>query len=164
MAASLLVLRNSRWRYGVFLLGSLVFVAAGVFSVFAEGRVGAWIGWSSILFFGGCSLVFVQQIIDTRTRLELNERGIFDRTLGVGLIPWSDVESAYVLTIHQQSFVCLQLRNEDEWVDRLGATQRRLMGANRALGFQAFNINLSGLGAHPQEVLEIVLKMSALPR
>lgn len=91
----------------------------------------------------------------------LDEAGVFDRTLGVGIIPWSDIEGSYVKSIHGNSFVCLVLRNSEHWVGKLSGTQQALVKANEKLGFQPLNINLSGTAVDVALVQDVVLKKSS---
>jgi hypothetical protein len=91
----------------------------------------------------------------------LDETGIFDRTLGVGVIPWPEIESAYIKRIHDNPFVCLQLRDAERWIRNMTPMQKKMVSANAKLGFQPLNINLLGTSADPELVLDIVLKKSA---
>src|SRR5215469_11642791 len=140
-----LVISNSRWKYLLLLVASLGFVGAGVLILQNERSTGAgWIAWSSILFFGACAAVFIWQLFDSRPRLKLDDRGVEDRTLGVGVIPWCEITDAYVKSIKSNDFVCLVVRNPSIWVDKFSPVQKRLMEVNRSLGFQELNINLGG--------------------
>lgn len=120
-----------------------------------------WIGWMSILFFGAGVPLFVKQLLDARPRVILDESGVFDRTLGVGTIPWDEITGAYVKAIHGNAFVCLEMHRPDHWLQSAFAAQRALVAANVKLGFQPLNINLSGTAVDPVLVLDIVLKKSA---
>jgi hypothetical protein len=143
------------------LMSALGFVVAGVFLV-ARGRSAeVWVGWMCIAFFGAGIPLFARQLFDARPRVVLDEDGVFDRTLGVGTIPWSDIEGAYIKIIHDNPFVCLRLRDADRWTRRLTPTQQRTVSANVKLGFQPLNINLLGTSVDPALVLDIVIKKSA---
>lgn len=107
-----LVISNSRWKYLLFLLVSLGFVAGGIFILrIPNSTIDRWTGWATILFFGAGAALFIRQLFDARPRLTINEQGIDDRTLGVGLIPWSEITNAYVKSIKGNDFVCLILRD-----------------------------------------------------
>jgi len=161
MPSSLLVISGSRVKYILLLLVAIGFVILGIF-ILVEGKAGdAWIGWMSIAFFGLGIPLFVRQLFDARPRVVLDETGIFDRTLGVGKIPWSEVYSAYLKVVHGNAFVCLVLNNPSKWLLSLSSTQRALVSANEKLGFQPLNVNLSGTAVDPKLVLEVVLKKSA---
>ena len=71
-------------HWAVMTVGSLCFVAGGAFIV-ATGD-NAIAGWGSIVFFGGCALVGAVQLLDRRPRLVIDDRGVLDRTLKIGVI------------------------------------------------------------------------------
>ncbi len=158
MSEPILVVGSSRTRYFFLLLAAIGFVVGGVFLVARGSGADAWVGWMSIAFFGAGIPLFARQLLDSKPRVILDDAGVFDRTLGVGAIPWSEIKGAYVKSVHGNSFVCLVLTDPDRWVRKLPAVQRKLVQTNEALGFQPLNINLSGTAVDPVLVLDIVLK------
>lgn len=160
MTAPILVIRPSRLKYILLLIASAGFVASGIFLVAFDTGASNWVGWISIVFFGAGIPLFARQLFDSKPRVVLDEAGVFDRTLGVGTIPWSDIESSYVKSISGNSFVCLVLRNPQRWIGKLSAMQRSLTKANEKLGFQPLNINLSGTAVDAALVQDVVLKKS----
>jgi hypothetical protein len=149
-----LVIKNSRWKYVLLFVGCIGFVAAGIWMVIT----GNSFGWLAILFFGGGIPICIWQIADTRPRLVIDEHGVLDRTLGVGRIAWSDIETAYVRSISGNDFICLELKNTEEYARKLSKVKRAMVAANRNLGFTNFNLNLSGVDARTAEVFELVMK------
>ncbi|QNH63488.1 STM3941 family protein [Hymenobacter sediminicola] len=155
-----LIYYNSRKRYALLALAGLAFVAMGVFMIVTEGKWG--LGLVTIAFFGACAAVGAWQFFDTRPRLQISDEGILDRTLGVGLIPWADITGAYVQSINQEFFICLQVRDEQAYSSRLSPLKRRLASANKALGFTMLSVNLSGVDLNPEQLLEYIIKQSAM--
>ena len=146
--------RNSKPRYALLLLLALGFVAGAIALLLHDARLHAQLAaWACLLFFGACALVFARQLFDPRPRLVLDAAGVTDRTLGIGTIPWREIVDARLHRAGRQPFIGLALRNEGQWLDRLGPWQRRIARANRGAGFDAFNLNLSGLRADPDAVL-----------
>jgi hypothetical protein len=155
-----LVIKNSRWRPTLLLAASCGLVFVGGFLVYR----GEMFGWVPLLFFGAGIPIFVWQIADARPRLIIDERGVMDRTLGVGRIEWADVEGAYVAAISGNDFICLELRNPEKYRRKLSKVRRWMAAANLNLGFTDFSINLSNVGAGTEEIFELVLKLTALSR
>jgi|GEM_PF-836281 len=153
-------IRNSFIKYTLLLMVSMAFVAGGALIVW-KGEA-PLVGWASILFFGAGVLVFAWQLLDTRPRLVINEQGINDRTLGIGILPWSEIAGAYVHSINNIDFICLILRNPEEYRSRLSPIKRFMSPANRALGCTDFIINLAGISVPTQAIFELVLKQSKL--
>ncbi|MGA2541133.1 MAG: STM3941 family protein [Verrucomicrobiota bacterium] len=154
------VFKRSYWKIVPLLIASLAFVASGVFLLLRSPD--KWVGWMSIIFFGACALVFVWQLLDARPRLIIDDSGVFDRSLGVGVIPWSQIVDAYPRTITSSSFVCLVLHQACPFLSRLPSRRRAFAKLNRQLGFTDFSINLSGLAVDPAEVCELILKRAKL--
>ncbi|UOR07551.1 hypothetical protein MUN82_10740 [Hymenobacter aerilatus] len=154
-----LIYYNSRKRHALLTLGGLAFVAMGIFMIVTKGNWG--MGLITIVFFGACAAVGGWQFFDTRPRLQITDEGILDRTLGVGIILWTDITGAYVQSVNRENFVCLYVRDEQAYVSRLPPLKRKLAGANAALGFTPLSINLSGVDLNPEQLLEYILKQSA---
>lgn len=155
-----LELRNSFTKYVLLLIASMGFVAGGALIVW-KGEA-PLVGWTSILFFGAGVLVFAWQLVDARPRLVINEQGINDRTLGIGMIPWSEIAGAYVNSINNIDFICLVLRNPEEYRSRLSPVKRFMSPANRALGCTDFIINLAGINVPTPAIFELILKQARL--
>ncbi|HEX8070199.1 MAG TPA: STM3941 family protein [Pyrinomonadaceae bacterium] len=149
-----LIINNSRRKYVPLLIGCMGFVATGVWMV-VHGEA---FGWVPIMFFGCGIPVCLRQIADARPRLIIDERGVVDRTLGVGRISWGDIEAAYVRSINGNDFICLELKNPAKYARKLSKVKRAMATANRGLGFTDFSLNLSGVDASTDEVFELVLK------
>jgi hypothetical protein len=154
------VFKRSYRRIIPLLIGSLAFVAAGVFLLARSPD--KWEIWMSTIFFGGCAAVFVSQLLDSRPRLIIDDRGVFDRTLGVGVIPWSEILDAFPRTISSSSFVCLVLRQPESYLSRRPRRHRAFASLNRQLGFTDFSLNLTGMDVDPAEICELILKRTSL--
>jgi len=151
---------TSRWRFGLLLLASLGFVASAVVAL-RRAPDQALLAWSTIVFFGGGAGVLLWELLDRRPRLVIDEQGILDRTIGVGLIRWEDIEGAHVKSLSGNDFICLELRDPQAYLGRpgrRGRLMRAMRSANQALGFTEFNVNLTGLPVGVAEVFELVVK------
>ena len=138
------------------LLGSLGFVAAGIF-LLATGK-NLLASWMSIIFFGACALVIGHQLFSTGPRLVIDQRGVYDQTLGVGVIPWDRIESASVWRVHSTSFIGLEVLQIEDFLRRLSPIKRKLVDLNQKLGYPSLSINLTGLDADPDAICELILK------
>lgn len=158
-----LVIANPRWKSALALIGALSFVAAGAFIVLCESGLAAFlVGGAAIVFFGACAVICAFQLIDRRPRLSLDDDGLFDGTLGVGVIPWRDIADAQLHSVGKDHFVCLRLRDPERWHCELPAHLRSLSELHPHAGFATVNVNLSGLAVDPHTVLALILKYSAM--
>src|SRR4029079_3362384 len=59
-----------------------------------SGTAVGWMGIAGAIFFGAAAVVGIIQGARRGPRLPLDAQGIHDRTLGVGVIDWSDITNA----------------------------------------------------------------------
>ena len=124
------------------LLCALALTAGGVWL----GAIGAsWIGWVGAAFFGACAAVIVRELARPGPRLSLSDDGLYDRTLGVGVIAWTDILDAWPVATAGVPFVGLDLRAPDLYLDRLSPARRLAARLNRAAGHAPLSVNLWGL-------------------
>lgn len=155
-----IVIHSSRTRVILLLVVSVCFVAGGVLLLAAGGP--APVAWMSIIFFGGCAVVIGLQVFDTRPRIVIDDRGIVDRTLKVGLIEWPDIRSAFLAHIQGNPFLCLDLVDPAKYVERLSPMMRHMVALNRKLGFTDLSLNLTATRVEPERLEELIQKELAV--
>ena len=105
-------------------------------------------------------LLCIWMLIDRRPWLTLSDVGLANRFIGVGVIAWEDIEQAYLHQLHAgymfnavapQQYVCLQLRNEAEYLARM-SLWNRLRWAPMP-GVTRFHVNARGLQSSGPEIL-----------
>lgn len=156
-----IILAPPRAKWLTFLAVALCFVAAGVLIVATGGR-DRLAGWSSIVFFGGCAIVFLRQLADARPRVTISDRGIEDRSLKVGVIEWADIRDVQLLWQRRHAFLGLELRDPAKYTDRLSPLMQRMVALNGKFGFPPLSVNLAGTTAVPEQVEALVLRELAL--
>ena len=123
---------------------------------------GAIVGWANIVFFGGAALLFARELVDPRPRLVIDDRGIFDRTLWVGVIDWHDITDAYVRSAHGHAFICLSLRDPMKYTMRLSPLVHRLVSSNHTLGFAELSLNLAGIDLDAEKLRELIVREAVM--
>src|SRR5262245_823235 len=101
-------LRPSRRRILLILLGSLVFVAGGVWMILAEAvaREERWMLWGSTGFFALCAAVAVVMLLPGAGKLVLDGDGFETTSLfRTFRIRWADTSVFEVFSIHSQKMV-----------------------------------------------------------
>jgi hypothetical protein len=91
---------TSRWRTALLILGSITFVALGVWMAGLMGPVPAsqriapemavFLGWSGIVFFGLCAAVGAKIWWQNAEQLRIGEAGIKYLRWSDQIIPWSE--------------------------------------------------------------------------
>ena len=143
------------------LLRALGAVALGaVCTMFLRAGLGSltgWMGLVGLIFFGAGAVVGIVQGLRRGPRLTLDATGVHDRTLGVGVIPWSDIEGAEPYGVANQPFVGLHLREPAKYLARASRMKRLLARLNAGSGLPPFSVNLVGLDADPRKVAWMIM-------
>ena len=155
---TILVARNAPGYYALQLLSVCVSGMFGLWIVLGTGGPPVWLGWICLLVSGICAYVLTSRMFDQRPRIVIDSEGVFDRALGVGPIPWSDVRSAQALTLFGKDFIRLDLRNSGYWVAQMPFGKRLIANGNRRLGFAALNIYLTDTSLSQKLALEVMRK------
>jgi hypothetical protein len=154
---------NSANYYGWTLLTVILFMGApGAFILYHFEGMATAPGWACVLVTGICAYSFLPRLLDRRPRLIIDDRGVFDRTLGIGFIPLRDIRNAYIKTIFDKTFVCIDLHNTSHWLMQLTRTQRTLANCNERFGFSPISLYLTGASVSAECVLDTILKRLAL--
>jgi hypothetical protein len=133
----------SKTKLLLLLLGSLTFVALGLWLVIAPPTNHHYIryspttilivGYASIIFFGLCALIAVRKLADNRPGLIIDALGLSDNSSGVsgGQIPWTDILNISVIEIQKQKIIMLEVNNPQDYIGRqTNGFKRKLMKIN----------------------------------
>jgi hypothetical protein len=91
----------------------------------------------------------------------INDLGIVDSTLGIGLIPWKEIAGAYVKCIGNGNFICLELSNPEYWSNKFPSKDQKTLSKLKSRGFSVVNVNLTGMKVDLGEILAVILKVSS---
>jgi len=137
MSETIIYLRRGRLVFAA--LGSVAFVAGGFFLMMHPELADEWmaqlIGAISILFFGAASFYILFRLVKPKPAVILRDDGIIDQASGLaaGFIPWSEITSVHIATMHYQRFLCLVPSHPDLVLAQQSAAKRALMQANIGL-------------------------------
>ena len=137
------------------LLACVAFVAVSVWMLVK----GVWFGWVGLAFFGPALVIIARLLTNPRPRLVFDERGVTDRTLGVGRIDYVDIEEAWLVTGQSAGCICLTLRDPGHYVRRASWFRRSLVWLNRRAGDPEFSLNLTWVEADADEVFRRFRKL-----
>ena len=143
-------------------LGAIPMAAISGAMVVKEGwwSAAGWFGIAGVLFFGIAAVVGLWQGTRRGPRLTLDEEGVRDRTLKVGVIAWSDIVGVEPYGVAGQPFVGLRLRDTSKYLERTSGIWRLLAWVNSGSGFP-LSVNLVGLDADPLQVVDLIVAMSS---
>jgi hypothetical protein len=109
-----------------------------------EGRV---VGWFGVAFFGLGFVVFPIMAFRTGPQVIIDEEGIHDRRMKIGVIPWQDIAGLSIGSVHSAKFLCVDLVDREKYVSRFPRWNGPLFAVNQSFGIQGLTISFSGL--HP---------------
>jgi hypothetical protein len=154
-----IVVGPARGKIVVLLVASLGFVVGGVIMLLVSHRaLDRLAGIASIAFFGACTLLLAKELVDARPRLVIDDSGVFDRTLLVGIIAWDDIVDAEVVTIARQQLIALRLRDPKKYTARLGPVHQRLVTLNEKMGHQPLNLKVGALDVDPHTLAAMIVR------
>jgi len=140
---------------------STLFVIIGIWIVSREDNSGMdyFMGWATIIFFGLGVFIGVKQFFDKKIQLEIDENGVWDKTLHTGKIDWKYIKGAYPISIAYSRFISLILDQDYEseisqygWATRL----------SNNIGAQKVNLNLAHVKADDGKIAEVITKCAEL--
>lgn len=142
--------------------GSVVIAVVGIYSL--RPGLGSFAGWFALICvaFGAIgAIVGLGHGLRRGPRITLDATGVHDRTLGVGVIPWSDIARVEPYGVAQQGFVGLHLHDAAPYLARASVVKRLLARLNAGSGFPPFSVNLAGVDADPHDVARTIVRMHA---
>ncbi len=110
-------------------------------------------GWIGVAFFGLGFVVIPAMFYRKGPQVIIDDEGIEDLRLKIGVIRWEDVCSLSIGSVNSSGkFLCIEVTNPEEYLSRIPQWKRLLAKANSAIGFSELTISLSGLNPGLDEV------------
>lgn len=119
--------------------GALLLIAAGLLPV---------------LVFGYPAFAQLREAFAPGPRIVIDEEGLEDRAMGIGKIPWRDIEYVERGPIPQHLF--LMLRDPEGYMARTPRMLRAVVRMNLKFGYPPFLMNLIGTDLDPLEVVATI--------
>jgi hypothetical protein len=110
-----------------------------------RGALATGVGWFGFVFFGLTALKIVVDILRPRPRVIINDEGIEDRRLKIGVVPWKDIAAIELRRMGPAKFFCVEVRDPDHYVSRMPAVVRLGTWANGLLGHPPVTMTFAGL-------------------
>ncbi len=160
----------SKTKLLLLLLGSLTFVALGLWFVIAPPTISShyWgnstkmiiVGYASIIFFGFCAFAFILKFPTKGSGLIIDDTGLDDNSSGVsgGQILWSDISNISIIEIHRQKIILLQVNNPQDYINRQTSKfKRKMMEMNYNMYGSPLSITSNGLKISFDELHKLLL-------
>lgn len=143
-------------RTALMLLGSIAFVAAGVWMLIVHSSLKMDVGGAlGVPFFGLAAVVLANRLVRRAPELVISGAGIVH--FRYGSIPWSQVDYVTVRHVNTrastQRFIELVLRDPAGYLAQAPRSARMQAAANRSFGFGPVQIGTTTLPVTLEEVL-----------
>ena len=151
----------SRIRALFLILGSLLFVVAGIWMIqsYLSGEdtiVTALVGVVCILFFGIALLFSIVLLFKRTPTLQLDEEGIIDNSSLIpgGRIRWDEISEIQLYSYKGQPFIGINLNKPDDYLAEQSVINQQLMRVNKGLVQAHVNIGRQGISSPLPELYE----------
>ena len=160
-------LYSSKKKAALLLLGSLVFVAGGMWMVLNPSPTRRYsetfvfcMGIIAILFFGMGIFVAIWQLIKDRLALTINEKGlIINHRFGQTVIDWDEIKGFSEYNLNRQKFVVIQLKKNDYHIKKeTSSFKKRIMKLNVAMYGSPYALSSSVYKINHNELLALLQK------
>ncbi|HEX3314436.1 MAG TPA: STM3941 family protein [Gemmataceae bacterium] len=144
--------RNSKTKLlGLFLL-TCALGAGSYFCTTLPSLKAQIAGWLGVAFFGLGAVAVPVRALRGGPQVVIDDDGIDDRRLNVGVIRWEDIRSLSIGTVKSSKFLCIEVAEPEKYLRVLPAWKRKLAELNGALGFPPLTISFTGLSPGIDEV------------
>ena len=158
---------SSKKKSLLLLLGSITFVALGIWLLLEADNLTVWkarnpiltrgIGIASILFFGLGIFIGIKRVIKSEIALIIDSKGLNvnpNKSL-TEFIKWSDMNGFEEIKIQSTRIVIIGVKNPEYWLDKeTSVFRRKLMQFNISNYNSPFNIVASGLNISSDQLIE----------
>lgn len=160
------VVRSSRKRLALLLLGSLVMVAGslwltgllGPVEVPLPDAVRVVVAVVGLVFFGTAGCYFGYGLVVRRPAVVLTPDGLDDRASGsaAGLVPWSEITGTEVIAMGRQPMLAVHVSDPAAVLARQGRAARGLMRQNAKLTGSVVTLPLATVDVPQERLVEEV--------
>lgn len=133
-------------------------IACGFFSLTASGLQLA-LGLVGAAMFGFFGLYAARQLLRRGPRLEFSPNGVTVSDMGIGLIPWKDVEHIQSFGSSEAPFIAFHVNDPRPYLDRMPPWARVLSSVHAKSGLPAFSVNLIGVDQDAAQIYRRALTL-----
>jgi hypothetical protein len=129
-------------------------IAAG--AALLSVHVARWPGWVLVLAGGLYALVQLRALGEDTERVVIDDAGIRDSMLPVGIIGWDEIRGARVQSISGIPVIELQVRDPERYIRRLPAGRQFIARKAVEANLPGLYLTLVGTEADPAEIVGVI--------
>jgi len=155
------VVRRSSWAAISYLLLCSGWMVGGLILLTHKPET-AWISFTFSYLCAFGIVLSLWQFFDPRPLVVINERGYYDRSLGIGLIPWSSINGAQIKTVQGTEVISLELKFPELVMSERSIWQKLDSQINQIVGFELMHLGVVRINAlYIDEALDFILAKCA---
>jgi hypothetical protein len=144
---------TSRTKLLGYLALTCVMVGMAYFSATRSDPIANFLGWLGVAFFGLGFIVFPVQLLRWGPVVLVNEMGIEDRRLRIGVILWEDITAISSDGVH---FISITVKDPEKYLSRMSKWKRWVAELSRTYGFSPIFIGFVGVTPGIDEALKYI--------
>lgn len=155
-------LYSNKKKTVLMLIGSLLFVAGGIFFVMhpesfdGEPLITRMIGILCILFFGFAAIVFVQYLISNRLLLEITDQGLHIGDIHKTFIEWQNISGFKEIVIYSTPIIIILIKNSKAVIDdEPNMIKKKIMQFNMNYG-SPYNLSSGNMAIRHKELFRLL--------
>jgi hypothetical protein len=150
------VIYPSRSKLLLLTAGGAMFVVLGFFLLRSTDVEECLAGIAGIVFFGLCMLYAVWRLLRPTPALIIHSSGILDNASGLsaGFLRWDEISGIFMVSIRNQRFLAISLKNADAFLGRQSGLKAKMMKANVRLVGAPVNIPANTLPISLEELIQ----------
>lgn len=152
-----LAIKNSGCTALIGIVIFLPFTITGLYLVINEDKGNIYLDWFVFLLFASLTLLNVWILFDKRTRIVINENGIDDKKLGVGVIEWNDILDVKVVRAGKMDLIHLKLENPSKYKNKMSLFNKITAKLNHTLAGDSVQINVNIVDMEAVEIAEMIM-------
>jgi hypothetical protein len=119
-------------------------------------QLSALLGWGVMALSGIYALVQLRALGEEIERVVIDDAGIKDSILAVGVIGWDEVRGASVQSIGSVEVVALQLRDPERFIRRLPGARQFIARKGLEAGLPGVYLTLVGTDGDPHKIAKVI--------
>jgi hypothetical protein len=138
--------------------GAAMFLCSGFWTWTTRELDKAVISALSISFFGPCLGYAIFRLVRRTPSLIISQSGLYDGSSALGgfVFHWSEIECAYVSFVGRQKMLSIKLKNQEEFLSRVGWVKRIWMRYSIYLVGSPVSISAITLPIKLEELAELI--------
>ena len=135
---------------------ALALVGLTIGAVLLRIQVSPQIAWATVVLSGIYALVQLRALGDDDERVVIDDAGIRDSMLPVGVIGWDEVQGAAVQDVSGVPVVALKLRDPERVIRRLSGARQFIARKALEAGLPGVYLTLVGTDGNPRLIADVI--------